>query len=949
MPRRSLVLSLALVACGASPKHPQAPVAAPASPVVAPPDPGAAPLALWPKVTKGTLPNGLTYYILKHDKPEKRVLLWLAVDAGSVQEDDDQRGLAHFAEHMAFNGTKRFPRNAIVDYLEKIGMRFGADLNAYTSYEETVYQLEVPTDKPEFLGKGLDILRDWAGNVSYDPKEVEKERGVVKEEWRLGRGSARRLHDKTQRVLLAGTRYVDRDTIGLPDVIDHASRERLVRFYEDWYRPDLMAVIAVGDVDPATIQHEIETRFSDLMGPKQARARPSGGVPKSNGTRIAIETDKEAQATTVLVSNLIPHRAEVSRNDYRRHIVESLYAAVLNERLLSVARRPGASFSFAAGATSAQVRDVDAFDRVAVVKGDDVAGTLRALLTEVARIERHGISASELERARKKMAREYEQMAETEATADARQFAEEMTRNFLTRELIVGSAVEKQLTLELLPTVTVADIDAQLKMFGGAENRVVLVAGPEGKKLPTRDDVLEILHQVATSDVPPWSEKVGALALMPTSPHRGTVVQEKHVEAIGVTEWTLSNGVRVIVKPTDYELDAVMIDASSPGGMATATDKEFGSARFAQQVAALGGVGELDAEALEKVLAGKHVRVSTSIGETTDGVIASGSAHDLETMLQLVHLEMTAPRKDADAFAVWQQNSAERLTEMLRAPEAKPMIEAQDLLWKGNLRKKSPMAGEVKKVDQDRALAFYRQRFANAADFTFVIVGAVQLEKLRPLVETYLASLPSTGKREQEKDLHVRRVGGVVRKEWKAGLEPKANVSILFHDGEAWTRDKDRDLAILGMVLSIQLREVLREDLGGVYGVGAQGSFSRAPHQDHAFSVSFGCDPTRVDELEKAAFAVMTKVANDGVGDALLEKVKSSYVRARETGLRSNAFWAGWLTNAARFGDDPTLVLDIGKVTARMTSTHVKAAAKHYLDARQYFETVMLPAGPTQP
>ena len=945
MLRGSVLLLVALTACGAALKPtPLAPVVR--APPVAAADPAAAPLPLWPMIKKGTLSNGLTYYILKHDKPEKRALLWLAVNAGSLQEDADQRGLAHFDEHMAFNGTKSFPKNAIVDYLEKIGMRFGADLNAYTNYNETVYQLEVPTDEPEFVGKGLDILRDWAGSVSYEPAEVEKERGVVKEEWRLGRGASRRLHDKQEKVLLAGTRYVERDTIGLPEIIDHAPRERLMRFYEDWYRPDLMAVIAVGDLDPDRIEREIQARFSGLTGPKVERPRIGGGVPKANGTRISIETDKEAQATVVAISNLVPHRFEESLRDYRRHAVESLYTSVLNARLQSIARKPGAPFAFAAGATSLLERDIDSFDRIAMVKGDDVLATLRALFTEVLRIERHGISAPELERARKKMMREYEQMAETEATADARQFAEELTRHFFMRELVIGSAAEKKLMLDILPTITVAELDVQLKTFGGEENRAVLVSAPEGKKLPTKEDVLGLLNEVTKTDVSSWAEKAAALALMATAPRPGKVVAEKRIEAINVTEWTLSNGVHVVVKPTNFELDSVVLNGTSAGGLAMASDKEFGNARFAQQVAAVGGVGELDGEALEHVLAGKQVRVAASIGETTESVTGRGSAHDLETMLQLVHLQMTAPRKDAEAFVVWQQNSADRLTEMLRAPEALPMIEAQDALWKGNLRKKIPTAAEVRQVDLEKALAFYRRAFANASGFTFVIVGSVGLDKLKPLVETYLASLPTTGRREQEKDLHVRRVGGVVKKEWKAGQEPKATVSLLFHADEAWTRDKDRDLAILGMVLSLKLRAVLREDLGGVYGVGAAGSFQRTPHMDRAFSVTFGCDPKRVDELVKATFAVVAKLATDGPGADTLGKVRSTYVRSRETDLRRNDFWGGWLANAARFGDDPTLVLDIDKVTARMTAANVKAAAKHYLDGKQYFESVTLPAAP---
>ncbi len=327
MLRRLLPLVLAaLVACGGSSPKPSTPPAAhpdgtaattgPAGGAATAPD--TAPLPLWPELTKGTLANGLTYYILKHEKPEKRALLWLAVDAGSVQEDDDQRGLAHFDEHMAFNGTKRFAHNDIVTYLESIGMRFGADLNARTSWDETVYQLEVPSDKPDYIAKGLDILRDWAGDVTYDSKEVAKERGVVLEEWRLGRGAGMRLFDKHAKVMFKGSRYANRIVIGNAETIKKAPVDALVRYYKDWYRPDLMAVIAVGDFDPATIEREIKARFGDLPRAKSPRPRPSGGMPEAHGTRISIETDHEATRTTVSIENPVAHRPEASKRDFRR-------------------------------------------------------------------------------------------------------------------------------------------------------------------------------------------------------------------------------------------------------------------------------------------------------------------------------------------------------------------------------------------------------------------------------------------------------------------------------------------------------------------------------------------------------------------------------------------------------------------------------------------------------
>lgn len=943
-----LALLVTLVACGGAPT-PTAPgntlASATAAASSAPLGPEDQPLPLWAAVHKAVLPNGLTYYVMAHRKPEKRARLWLAVDAGSVQEDDDQRGLAHFVEHMAFNGTKRFPKQSIVNYLESLGMRFGSGLNAHTSWDQTVYELEVPTDGADFIPKGLDVLRDWAGAVTFDPTEIDKERGVVLEEWRLGRGADRRLFDKHAQVLLRGSRYADRIPIGLPKIIEDARPETVVRFYRDWYRPDLMAVVAVGDFEPADVEREIQARFGDLPRRKAPRTRLRGGVPVADGTRVSIETDPEATNTTVSISNLVARQPEASKRDYRRQLGLQLFAMVLQERLSILQRKPETPFRAASGAFQTLARDVDAFDRNAIVKGAEVEQTLRALLVEVARLERHGVSPTELDRVRAVLGRIIEQAAVTEATTDSRVFCSEITRNFFEHELMIGRAAEQALTDAMLPAITVAELNGLAKAFAGGANRVVTVSGPQGKPLPSRERVLAIVDEVARGPVEPWQDEPIAQALMAKLPAPGRIVKESRVEAVDVTDWTLSNGARVVVKPTDFELDSVALGAVSPGGEATVLDRDYVAAHYAAAAVQLGGVGDFDAVTLRKVLAGKRALAAVGIDETTEVLEAEGSVRDLETLLQLVHLRMTAPRKDPEAFAVWRANLVEQVTSSLRSPEVQFAREAQGALWQGNLRRRPTDPGELAQLDLDRALAIYRDRFGDASDFTFVIVGAVELAKLRPLVETYLASLPAKGRKEQERDLRIRKATGVAKRSWALGQEPKASVRLDFHGDEPWSRDKDRDMFILSQIVSIRLREVLREDLGGVYGIGVDGTLVRSPHAERSFTLRFGCDPGRVDELVKASFAELGSIAKDGVPADYLERVKQTFVRGRETELRKNRFWARWLATAYRYGDDPTIVLDTGKVVARMTSDHVRAAAKRYLDPRQYFRAVLLPEG----
>jgi zinc protease len=920
-------------------------VTTPAKPAAHPDD---APLPLWSPVKQGTLANGLTYYILKHGKPERRAFLWLAVNAGAVAEDDDQRGLAHFVEHMAFNGTRRFPKAEIINYLEKIGMRFGADLNARTDFDETVYELEVPTDDKAFLARGFDILHDWAGDLSFDGAEVDKERGVVKEEWRLGRGAGQRIFDKQAPVLFKGSRYAVRLPIGLPEILDKAPRDRLVKFYKDWYRPDLMAVIAVGDFDDVgAIEKEIQTRFGDLKNPASPRARLAAGVPKADGTRVSIETDRELPATVVSVFNILPHRAEASARDYRRIVVEQIYQSILNERLGAIARRPDAPFVAAFAGIAGETREIDSFARRAQAKPGQAAQALESLFTEVLRVEQHGVTQSELDRARTILARFYEQGEAEESTSDSRNYTEELTRHFFEGELMIGRKAEKELTLRYLPTLSLAELNKLAKSYGGADNRVILIAGPDASKappLPTKERVLAIIDEVAGRKIEPWEDKSPTAKLMAQPPRPGTITKQGKVDAIGVLDWTLSNGVRVILKPTDYQADQVELVGRSPGGLAMASDKDFADVRFADDIAAIGGAGELDEEELQKVLAGKHVGAQASISETTEDIEARGSARDLETMFQLVHVAMTRPRKDDRAIAVWRGNLAAQLTESLRIPEAQFARQSSVTLFRNHPRRRPLEPADVEKANADKAFAFYKDRFGDATDFTFVIVGAFDPAQVKPLVETYLASLPAKGRREKEKDLRIRRAPGVVKKVWNLGQEPKARVQLLFHGDEAWSRDKDRDMFILGEVLSIRLREVLREDKGGVYGVAVHGSIARTPHAERSFVISFGCDPARLDELVKATFDEIAQLQRAGIGAEYLEKVKQTFTRERETQLRNNGFWLGWLTTAYAHRDDPTLVLDPSKMTARMTSDNVKAAAKRYLDGKQYYEPILLPA-----
>jgi zinc protease len=940
----ALLLGIA-TACG-SPGDVKAPSAAPpasTAPSAKAVDENDKPLPLDKRITTGKLENGLTYFILPHKKPENRASIWLAVNAGSVLEDDDQRGLAHFVEHMAFNGTKRFPKTSLVDFIEKTGIRFGADLNAYTSFDETVYQLQVPTDKPELVDKGFTVLRDWAGDVSFEPDEVEKERGVVLEEWRLGRGASMRLFDKTAPIVFAGSKYPERLPIGKPEIIKGATRDAVVRFYKDWYRPDLMAVIAVGDFKSAAeIEQKIKAEFSSLQNPKKERERSAQKMAMHGKTLVAIETDPELPTTSVTLMSKMPHRPEKSINDYRRTVAERLFNQMLNGRLDEIRRQPNSPFLLASSSSSSLLRPTDVFRQYANVKEDGVQQGFSALLEEVLRVERHGFTQTELDRARSALLRNYQQTVKEHEKQDARALVAELVRHFLQEEFVTGPERELELVEKFLPTYTLDEINKLGKTLA-AGSKVITVTGPSSMQKPTAEQMLAIDKTVESRDIKPYDDGDSSAPLMATKPAPVPIAKSKTISEIGVTELTLKNGARVILKPTNFRNDEVRVTAFSPGGTSLAKDADFDTARYAADAVNQGGVGPFDAVKLRKAMSGRLVSVSSRIGELDEGFSGVASPADLETLFQMIHLGFTAPRKDDGAFASWKAREVEALKNRRLSPDLAFHEEFTKFSTQNNPRYAPPTPESYQKVDLEKAFAFYKDRFADAGDFTFVFVGNLDVEKIKPLIETYLGSLPSKGRKETWKDNKLVHPDGVVTKTVLKGTEPKASVTITFHGPERWTRDTENDIRMLSEALSIRLREVLREDMGGVYGVRASGSIHRRPKQDYAFNVSFGCAPENVDKLKDAVFAEAKAIQEKGIGDDYIAKVKETRRRTHETNLKENGWWLSQLERAYTFGDDPKLIPEIAPMTEKVSSDRIKAAAKKYLNAKVYMLGVLKP------
>jgi zinc protease len=912
-----------------------------------------APLPTDPKVRIGTLPNGIRYYIRQNPKPEKRAELRLVVNAGSVLETDNQLGLVHFVEHTAFNGTTHFAKNDLVKYLQSIGVRFGADLNAYTGFDETVYILPIPTDTARIVEQAFTILEDWAHGQVFDSAEVTNERGVVREEWRLGKGASDRMLHQWLPIALRGSLYAERLPIGNDKSIMSATPARLRSFYRSWYRPDLQAVIAVGDFNPADIEAQIKRHFAGIPKPVNPPKRPTPVVPANKEPLIAIASDKEAQGSDVDVIFKLPPEKTKTVGDYRRLLMEKLYMAMFNNRLDEISQKPDAPFLGAsAGKGSFIGRNTDAFTLSAGVDDGKIPRGLEALLTEAKRVDEFGFLQTELDRAKQNMLRGYERAyAERDKTLSAA-FVQELINNYLNNEPIPGIEYEYTLVQQLLPTISLSDVNKLASRWITDENRVILAESPvkDGVTIPTRSELLAVFDRAAKTTVTAYTENVSQGNLVERQPVAGRVVASKQIPAVAVTEWTLSNGVRVLVKPTDFKADEVVLSASSPGGSSLAPDADYMSASLASQIVGLSGIGSFSRVDLQKKLAGKVAGASAFIGETTEGIRGAASPKDLETMFELVYLDFTAPRLDMDAYTAFKNQVGPFLANRGTDPDE---VFGDTVSWtmtQHNFRSRPLTAATFAEVNPQKALAFYKERFADASDFTFVIVGNVDTVALKPLVEKYLASLPSSGRKESFKDNGGAPPKGVLERLVHKGVEPKANTEIFFTGACRYAPETRFEFRALMELFQIKLNETLREQLGGAYSPNAGGGCGREPRQEYTIQVQFNSAPENVDKLSKSVFAVIDTLKTKPISAADLAKVKEALIRAREVELKQNNYWAGNILARDQAHEDISGLLGAyDDMIKNLTGATIQEAARKYFDVNNYARFVLLPESKTTP
>lgn len=897
----------------------------------------------------GTLPNGLTYYIRKNVEPKNRAELYLVNKLGSIVENDDQQGLAHFTEHMAFNGTRDFPKNELISYLQKAGVRFGADLNAYTGFNQTVYQLPLPTDSTAVFEKGFDILSNWAGHVSFDDKEIDQERGVIVEEDRQrGKNAQERMSKQLLPVLLANSRYAERIPIGKLDIINNFKHETLKQFYKDWYRPNLQAVIAVGDFDVAKVEQLIKANFSDLSNPANERAREEYGVPENAAPLVKIVTDPEFPYNVASVTYKHPQIVETNEAQLKTKILTSLINTMLSNRLTEIVQKGGAPFVFAQsnyGSFQGGLVNLDAFNSVAVAKdAKGLEAAIKAVITENVRMKEYGFTSTELERAKINLQTAVDKQFKEKDKTKSAAFVQKYVDSFLKGQAIPSIDYIHDFYTKSLSNISIAEINTLASTFVTDNNMIATVQGPEKEKenLPTEATYLTWIKS-AGKNVQPYIDNTVDKPLMAAKPVAGTIVSEKKVDEIGVTELTLSNGVKVILKPTDFKNDQILFTATSKGGTSLSSDEDFRSAQMADQLVGESGIADFDESQLGKLLTGKVASASPFIGTYGEGISGSASPKDLETALQLTYLYFTAPRKDASVLKTAIESMQTVLSNRLTQPTAVFQDTASSVLNSYKKRAQQITIPELSQINLDKSIAFYKQRFANAGDFTFTFVGNFKMDEIKPLLATYLGSLPSTGAKENYKDLGLEPLSGDITKKVYKGLEDKANVSMIYHGNYNYSDKENLQLDALKAILEIKILERLREKESGVYSPRVNVSYDNEPKQQYSVGISFSCAAGNVDKLITAAIDEVKTLQKDGASADDLQKFKAEEVRQLELQMRENGFWLGYLQSAYTNNEDPKKVLNYTKTLSQVDNASTKIAASKYLNGNNFIKLILLP------
>lgn len=859
------------------------------------------PIPVDPNVRIGKLDNGLTYYIRKNALPENRADFYIAQKVGSIQEEENQRGLAHFLEHMCFNGTTHFPDDALKQYLEHIGVKFGENLNAYTSVDETVYNISnVPVTMPGAIDSCLLILHDWSNDLTLDPKEIDKERGVINEEWRTRMSAMQRMQEKMLPQMFAGTQYANCFPIGTMDVVMNFKYQTLRDYYEKWYRPDLQGIVVVGDIDVDAVEAKIKTMFADIPAQPDAAERIYYPVNDNKEPIVIVEQDKEQPHIQALIFNkhdVIPNDQKDNIGYLVQNYATILISSMLNARLSELTQTANPPFIYA-GAYDGDffvAKTKDAFTGVVICKEDAVENGIANMLREMERARQFGFTETEYNRARAEYLRQLESAYNERDKRKNVDYANEYVRNFLDKEPIPGIENEYAIVSQIAPNIPVMALNQMMQGLVTDSNQVVAIFGPEkeGIQLPSKDAILKTIKDVKAEKLTAYVDKVSDEPLMAEKPQGGKIVSEKENPIFGTTELTLSNGVKVILKKTDFKADEILMKGSSLGGSSQFPDSEIINIKSLDAISA-GGLGNFSAVDLEKVLAGKKASVNYAIGDKTENVKGSCSPKDLETMLQLTYLTFTAPRRDDDAFASYKNRSKAALQNQELNPNVAFGDSIQAAIYMSHPRAVRIKSDMIDQINYDKLMEMYKDRYKDASDFTFIFVGNLDVAKDKEMIAEYLGALPAINRKETFKDTKMEMRKGTYKNEFIRQQEtPKTSVLVIYNGKCKYDQKNNVLMSMTSQILDLVYTEKVREDEGGTYGVYVGGNLSKYPKETAYLQIIFDTAPDKKNKLMEIIFAEADNLAKNGPSDANLKKVKEYMLKKYTEDLKENGFWLG--------------------------------------------------------
>lgn len=908
------------------------------------------PIKADPNVTIGKLDNGMTYYIRRNTYPKDRVEFRLAVNAGSNQENDDQQGLAHFTEHMAFNGIEGFPSNSVVDHLRSKGVVFGADLNAYTSFDETVYMIPMPLDDPANIDLGLKILRGWAAGLLYDNKEIDEERGVIIEEYRLGLGADDRMRKEYWPILMKDSRYAERMPIGKLDILQTFDYQVIKDFYHDWYRPDLQAVIVVGDIDVKEVEAKIKNMFGNIPAKQNPRKKETYGIGSNADPLVAVCTDKEATGNEVMLIRKHPHFAMKTIGDFRQQLCIDLYNTMYDARFSEMTQDPKCPFLYASAGYGDFIGNTDAYAAQAAAKENRIPDALRVLLQEDYRVLKYGFLQTELDRAKEELLERYDKAAKEAEKTESARFASQYINNFLREDPIPGAKRENNYAKKLIEGITLEEINALAKNWITPENMVAIITAPdkEGVSVPSKEEILKIMNDKSLGIVEPYVDTYKDQEILEKETLTpGKITSVEKIDAVGAEKWTLSNGITVYLKKTDYKNDEILFSASSKGGKTLYPVKDLASADFAAEIIDRGGIAGLDYNSLMKKMKGKNVGVSPNIDLLTEGFSGSSSPKDLEFFFQYLNAFFTNPRIDPNAYDLVMQETKEQIKMLTTQPMYKYLGQLIDAAMSHDPYRKTALTMDdeyLSQVNFDRAVQIYKERFANPADFTFFFVGNYDEKQMKEYVELYLGSM-KTGSKKENYNLSVLKPlpDKATTQTIYAGSEQQGYMGMYITNPIEWNYKNSIIADMIGEALDIQFVRIVREKMGDVYSPMVQMGASKLPNPELTLLILLGCDPVKTDKLADASLKILNDFKKKGPDNKSLELVKKQMTSTRDKNIQTNRFWLSYISNKVVQDEPLTNPSEYNAMVNSITKKEMIEFMKKYFKPEIYTRADMHP------